>query len=131
LNVRTLYEIMVAAWEVSPYWLLDECMSSVDFLQVRRVERAAETRRNFCFWLPSGLSRHARWRGNVCLPRHPLRRGSPGNMGAKDGDLYPGLPRHKAWRGSSTLSRHAAWRGKTALPRLSFTKTRTLPRPKF
>jgi hypothetical protein len=46
---------MFGAWEVSPYWLLDEWICSVDFLQVRRVERAAETRRNFCFWLPSGL----------------------------------------------------------------------------
>jgi hypothetical protein len=31
---------------VPNYWLLDEWICSVDFLQVRRVERAAETRRN-------------------------------------------------------------------------------------
>jgi hypothetical protein len=126
-----LYEIMFAAWEVSPYWLLDEWIGSVDFLQVRRVERVAETRRNLCFSLPSGLLRHARWRDNVCLPRHSLRRGSPGNMGVKDVDIYLGLPRQTAGRGSSTLPRHAAWRGKTTLPRLSFTKTSTLPRPTF
>jgi hypothetical protein len=104
---------------------------SVDFLQVRRVERAAETRRNFCFWLPTGLPRHARRRGNVCLTRHSHRRSSPGNLGAADGDLYPALSRRRAWRGSLTLPRHGPWRGKTALPRLSFTKTSTLPRPRF
>jgi hypothetical protein len=125
---------MFPAWEVSPYWLLDEWMSSVDFLQVRRVERAAETRRIFCFWLATGLSRHARRRGNMCLSRHPLRRGSPANLGATDGDLHPALPRHKvqvypvarprhkvqvytAWRGGAALPRRRPWRGRLVLPR--------------
>jgi hypothetical protein len=83
LNVHTMYEIMFGVWEVSPYWLLDEWSCSVDFLQVRRVERAAETKRNFCFWLSLGLPRHAHWRGNVCLPRHPLGRDSPGQHGCR------------------------------------------------
>jgi hypothetical protein len=78
-------------------------MSSVDFLQVRRVERATETRRNFCFWLATGLPRHARRRGSMGLPRHPQGRGSPGNLGAADGHLYPALPRHNAWRGRRML----------------------------
>jgi hypothetical protein len=67
-----------------PYWLLDEWMSSVDFLQVRRVERATETRRKFCFWLATGLPRHARRRGSMGLPRHPQGRGNPGAAGSHD-----------------------------------------------
>jgi hypothetical protein len=84
------------------------------------------------------LPRHARRRGNMCLPRHPLRRGSPGNLGGTDGDLHPALPRHTAWRGRrltstkpSTLPRprfkFGLWRGNTSLPRHARRRDKAAP----
>jgi hypothetical protein len=98
LNLRTFYDVYVPVYvcmyalcmELSfvhgkcpniGFWMSGHVMYF--FLQGRGVERATETRRNFCFWLPLGLPRHAHWRGNVCLPRHPLGRGSPGQHGCR------------------------------------------------
>jgi hypothetical protein len=50
-------------------------------LHVHRVERVAENKRKFCWWLASGLPHCCSWRDNVCLSCHPRGRGSPGQHG--------------------------------------------------